>query len=36
MKEAGVSRKRREKKGRLDQAAAALILQQFLEAYPEL
>lgn len=36
MKEAGVSRKRREEKGRLDQAAAALILQHFLEAYPEL
>ena len=36
MKEAGVSRKRREKKGRLDQASAALILQHFLEAYPEL
>ncbi len=36
MKEAGVSKKRREKKGRLDQASAALILQHFLEAYPEL
>lgn len=36
MMDAGVSKKRREKKGRLDQASAALILQQFLEAYPEL
>lgn len=32
----GVSKKKRQKKGRLDQAAAALILTQFLEAYPEL
>lgn len=32
----GVSKKRRNQKGRLDQAAAALILQQFIQAYPEL
>jgi putative holliday junction resolvase len=36
MKKAGVAKKKREKKGRLDQAAAALILQQFLEAHPDL
>ncbi len=36
MLEAGVSRKKREEKGRLDQAAAALILQQFLEAHPDI
>jgi len=36
MRESGVSKKRREEKGRLDQAAAALILQQFLEAHPEI
>ncbi|MDX1591249.1 MAG: Holliday junction resolvase RuvX [Balneolaceae bacterium] len=36
MREAGVPKNRRHKKGRLDQAAAALILQQFLESYPEL
>ena len=35
MVESGVSKKRRLKKGRLDQAAAAHILQQFLEANPE-
>jgi putative holliday junction resolvase len=36
MYDAGVSRRKREEKGRLDQAAAALILQQFLEAHPEI
>lgn len=36
MKDAGISKKRREEKGRLDQASAALILQQFLEAHPDL
>ena len=36
MVESGVSKKRRQKKGRLDQAAAAHILQQFLEANPEI
>lgn len=36
MYETGVSRRKREEKGRLDQAAAALILQQFLEAHPEI
>jgi putative holliday junction resolvase len=36
MTEAGVSRSKRHEKGRLDQAAAALILQQFLEAHPEI
>ncbi len=36
MVESGVPKKKRRKKGRLDQAAAALILQQFLEARPEL
>lgn len=36
MKESGVSRKKREEKGRLDQAAAALILQKFLEAHPDI
>lgn len=36
MVESGVPKKKRSKKGRLDQAAAALILQQFLEARPEL
>ncbi|WP_069130453.1 Holliday junction resolvase RuvX [Rhodohalobacter halophilus] len=36
MRNSGVSKKRREEKGRLDQAAAALILQQFLEAHPEI
>jgi putative holliday junction resolvase len=36
MKESGVSKSKRHEKGRLDQAAAALILQQFLEAYPEI
>jgi putative Holliday junction resolvase len=36
LEESGVSKKRRRKKGRLDQAAAALILQQFIQAHPEL
>lgn len=36
MVESGVSKERRNKKGRLDQAAAAHILQQFLEAHPEI
>lgn len=36
LEESGVPKKRRNQKGRLDQAAAALILQQFLQAYPEL
>ena len=36
MREAGVPKRKRHKKGRLDQAAAALILQQFLESYPEM
>lgn len=36
MAESGVPKKKRQKKGRLDQAAAALILTQFLEAYPEI
>ncbi|MCG2588629.1 Holliday junction resolvase RuvX [Rhodohalobacter sulfatireducens] len=34
--EAGVPKKKRREKGRVDQAAAALILQQFLEAHPEI
>ena len=34
--ESGVPLKKREEKGRVDQAAAALILQQFLESRPEL
>jgi putative holliday junction resolvase len=34
--EAGVPKKKRQKKGRTDQAAAALILQQFLEAHPDI
>lgn len=34
--ESGLSKKRRNEKGRLDQAAAALILQQFMEAHPEI
>lgn len=34
--ESGVPKMKRRRKGRLDQAAAALILQQFLEARPEL
>lgn len=33
---AGVPKKKRREKGRVDQAAAAVILQQFLEAYPEI
>lgn len=36
MVESGVPKKKRHKKGRLDQAAAALILNQFLEAYPDI
>ncbi len=36
LEESGVSKKKRNQKGRLDQAAAALILQQFIQAYPEL
>jgi len=36
MVESGVPKKKRQKKGRLDQAAAALILNQFLEAYPDI
>ncbi len=36
MVDAGVPKKKREEKGRLDQAAAAHILQQFLEARPEI
>lgn len=36
MVEAGVPKKKRSEKGRVDQAAAAVILQQFLEAYPEI
>ena len=36
MAQSGVPKKKRQKKGRLDQASAALILTQFLEAYPEL
>lgn len=36
MVESGISKERRFKKGRLDQAAAAHILQQFIEANPEI
>jgi len=36
MVKSGVPKKKRSQKGRVDQAAAALILQQFLEAHPEL
>ena len=36
MAKAGVPKKKRQEKGRVDQAAAALILQQFLEAHPEI
>ncbi len=36
MVDSGVPKRKRNKKGRLDQAAAALILQQFLEARPEI
>ncbi len=36
MVEAGVPKKKRRQKGRVDQAAAALILQEFLEAHPEI
>lgn len=36
MIESGVSKKQRQKKGRLDRAAAALILNQFLEAHPDI
>lgn len=34
--ESGVPKKKREEKGRLDKAAAAYILQQFLEANPNI
>lgn len=36
MVDSGVPKMKRQQKGRLDQAAAALILQQFLEAHPEI
>lgn len=36
MVESGIPKKKRNKKGRLDQAAAALILQEFMEARPEI
>lgn len=36
MVQSGVPKMKRQKKGRLDKAAAALILQQFLEAHPEI
>lgn len=36
MVESGISKERRFRKGRLDQAAAAHILQQFIEAHPEI
>ncbi len=36
MVESGVPKMKRRRKGRVDQAAAALILQQFLEARPEI
>lgn len=36
MVEAGVPKMKRRRKGRVDQAAAAVILQQFLEAHPEI
>jgi len=36
MIESGIPKKKRHKKGRLDQAAAALILQEFIESRPEL
>lgn len=36
MVESGVPKKKRNQKGRLDQAAAALILNQFLEAHPDI
>lgn len=36
MKASGIPKKKRHVKGRLDQAAAALILQEFLESRPEL
>ncbi len=36
MVKAGVPKKKRREKGRVDQAAAALILQEFLEAHPEI
>lgn len=36
MVEAGVPKMKRRKKGRVDQAAAAVILQEFLEAHPEI
>lgn len=36
MVDSGVPKRKRNQKGRLDKAAAALILQQFIEARPEL
>lgn len=36
MIESGVPKMQRRRKGRTDQAAAALILQHFLEAYPDI
>lgn len=36
MIESGIPKGKRHVKGRLDQAAAALILQEFLEAHPEI
>ncbi|MEX0648232.1 MAG: Holliday junction resolvase RuvX [Balneolaceae bacterium] len=36
MVDSGIPKMKRQQKGRLDQAAAALILQQFLEARPEI
>ncbi len=36
MVDSGVPKRKRNQKGRLDKAAAALILQQFLEARPEI
>lgn len=36
MVEAGVPKMKRRQKGRVDQAAAAVILQQFMEAHPEI
>jgi putative Holliday junction resolvase len=36
LEESGVPKMKRRQKGRLDQAAAALILQQFIQAHPEL
>ncbi|MDX1640493.1 MAG: Holliday junction resolvase RuvX [Balneolaceae bacterium] len=36
MVDAGVPKMKRREKGRVDQAAAALILQEFMEAHPEI